>query len=66
MGRPEGRIDYSQFAIDGDGKTLYWTPGDKKISVAATRGGFRFLALHTLARRYGTGGTCTAEITGAR
>ena len=31
--RPEGRIDYSQFGIDGDGKTLYWTPGDKKISV---------------------------------
>ena len=35
--RPEGRIDYSQFAIDGEGKTLYWTPEDKKISVAATR-----------------------------
>ena len=24
--RPEGRIDYSQFGIDDDGKTLYWTP----------------------------------------
>ena len=46
--RPEGRIDYSQFGIDADGKTLYWTPEDKKISVAATRGGFRFLALDTL------------------
>ena len=53
----EGRIDYSQFGIDADGKTLYWTPGDKTISVAATRGGFRFLALDTLARRYGNGGT---------
>ena len=29
--RPEGRIDYSQFGIDPDGKTLYWTPEDKKI-----------------------------------
>ena len=53
--RPEGRIDYSQFGIDADGKTLYWTPEDKKI--AATRGGFRFLALDTLARRYGNCGT---------
>ena len=55
--RPEGRIDYTQFEINPDGKTLYWTPEDKKISVAATRGGFRFLALDTLARRYGNGGT---------
>ena len=54
---PEGRINYSQFRIDPDGKTLYWTPEDKKISVAATRGGFRFLALDTLAKRYGAGGT---------
>ena len=55
--RPEGRIDYSQFGIDPDGKTLYWTPEDKKISIAATRGKFRFLGLDTLARRYGTCGT---------
>ena len=54
---PECRIDYSQFGIDPDGKTLYRTPEDKKISVAATRGGFRFLALDTLAKRYGAGGT---------
>ena len=39
------------------GKTLYWTPEDKEISVAATRGGFRFLSLDTLAWRYGAGGT---------
>ena len=57
---PEGRIDFSQFGIDPDGKTLYWTPEDKKISVAATRGGFRFLDLDTLAKRYGAGGTCGA------
>ena len=55
--RLEGRIDYSKFGIDADGKTLYWTPEDKKISVAATRGGFRFLALDPLARRLGAGGT---------
>ena len=54
--RPESRIDYSQFGIDPDGKTLYWTPEDKKISIAATRGKFRFLGLDTLARRYGAGG----------
>ena len=55
--RPEGRIDYTQFGIDPDGKTLYWTPEDKKIYVAATRGKFRFLGLDTLTRRYGAGGT---------
>ncbi|MEW8329975.1 MAG: hypothetical protein AB2692_03495, partial [Candidatus Thiodiazotropha sp.] len=55
--RPEGRVDYSQFGVDADGKTLYWTPGDKKISISATRGTVRFLALSTLARRFGEGGT---------
>ena len=54
--RPDG-IDYDQFRIDDDGKTLYWTPGDKKISISTTRGGVRFLALSTLASRYGVGGT---------
>ena len=54
--RPDG-IDYDQFRIDGDGKTLYWTPGDRKISISTTRGGVRFLALSTLAPRYGAGGT---------
>ena len=50
-------IDYDQFRIDADGKTLYWTPGDKKILITTTRGGVRFLALSTLASRYGVGGT---------
>ena len=36
--RPENRIDYSQFEIDPEGKTLYWMPEDKKISITATRG----------------------------
>ena len=50
--RPEARIDYSQFGIDDDGKTLVWTPDNKKIPISATRGGFRFLDLSTLATRY--------------
>ena len=54
--RPEGRDDYNQFGIDPDGKTLYWTPEDKKICIAATREKIRFLCLETLARRYGAGG----------
>ena len=54
--RPDS-IDYDQFRIDDDGKTLYWTPGDKKISISTTRGGVRFLTLSTLASRYGVGGT---------
>ena len=53
--RPDS-IDFDQFRIDDDGKALYWTPGDKKISISTTRGGVRFLALSTLASRYGMGG----------
>ena len=54
--RPDS-IDYDQFRIDADGKTLYWTPGDKNILITTTMGGVRFLALSTLASRYGVGGT---------
>ena len=54
--RPDS-IDYDQFRIDAEGKTLYWTPGDKKILITTTRGGVRFLALSTLASTYGVGGT---------
>ena len=56
--RPDS-IDYDQFRIDAEGKTLYWTPGDKKILITTTRGGVWFLALLTLASRYGVGGTHT-------
>ncbi|MEW8525342.1 MAG: hypothetical protein AB2552_20050 [Candidatus Thiodiazotropha endolucinida] len=55
--RHEGRIDYEQFGIDADGKTLYWTPGDKRIPITATRGKYQFQALSSLARKYGEGGT---------
>ena len=62
--RPDG-IDYDQFRIDADSKTLYWTPGDKETLITTTRGGVRLLALPTLASRY-RGGLyrCTAEIAG--
>ena len=53
--RPDS-IDYDQFRIDADGKTLYWTPGDKTILITTTRGGVQFLALPTLASRYGACG----------
>ena len=55
--RLEGLIDYEQFWIDDDGKTLYWTAGDKRIPMTATRGKFNFLALSSLATKYGVGGT---------
>ena len=29
--------DYDQFRIDDGGKTLYWTPGNKTISISTTR-----------------------------
>ena len=62
--RPDS-IDYDQFRIDDDGKTLYWTPGDNKISISTRREGFRFLALSTLASRFGDGWyRCSAEIAG--
>ena len=34
--RPDS-IDHDQFRIDADGKTLYWTPGDKRILITTTR-----------------------------
>ena len=55
--RLEGRIDYEQFGIDDDGKTLYWMSGDKRIPMTAMRGKFDFLALSSLASKYGVGGT---------
>ena len=54
--RPDS-IGNDQLRIDADGKTLYWAPGDKKLLITTTRGGVRFLALSTMASRYGVGGT---------
>lgn len=36
------RIDYDQFTVDADGKTLIWIPDDKKIPIHVTRGDFGF------------------------
>ena len=49
----EGRFDYVHSRIDDDGKT----PSDKTIPMTATRGKFDFLALSSLATKYGVGGT---------
>ncbi|KAK3744615.1 hypothetical protein RRG08_062265 [Elysia crispata] len=51
------KIPYDQFEVDKYGKTLYWTPEEGKvISMISSRGG-GFLALSTLASKYGNGAT---------
>ena len=50
------KIPYDQFKVSRNGKTLYWTPEEGKvISIISKRGG-GFLALSTLASKYGNGG----------
>ena len=55
------KIDYDQFKISDDGKTLFWIVGDKEIRITAKRGSAEFLSLGTLANEYnrivGKGGT---------
>ena len=45
------KIDYNQFRISDDGKTLYWVVGDKKIRIAAKQGS-EFLSLSSLVKEY--------------
>ena len=56
-----GKIDYDQFKISDDGKTLFWVVGDKEIRITAKQGSAEFLSLGTLANEYnrvaGSGGT---------
>ena len=56
-----GKIDYNQFKISDDGKTLFWIVGDKEIRITAKQGSAGFLSLSTLASEYnkvaGHGGT---------
>ena len=56
-----GKIDYDQFKISDDGKTLFWVVGDKEIRITAKQGSAEFLSLGTLANEYnrvvGHGGT---------
>ena len=59
------KIDYDQFKISDDGKTLFWIVGDKKIRITAKRGSADFLSLGTLANEYnrivGKGGTLAVQ-----
>ncbi len=50
-------IDYKQFEVESDGKTLYWVHGDKKICVSAVKGAIHFRSRGTLANEWGSGGT---------
>ena len=56
-----GKIDYDQFKISDDGKTLFWVVGDKEIRITAKQGSAECLSLGTLANEYnrvaGRGGT---------
>ena len=47
-----GKIDYDQFKISDDGKTLFWVVGDKEIRITAKQGSAEFLSLCTLANEY--------------
>ncbi len=55
--RPNENIDYKQFEIDKDGKTLYWLRGDTRIRISSVKGAIRFRGLSTLAKEWGAGGT---------
>ena len=55
------KIDYNQFRISDDGKTLYWVVGDKEIRITSKQGPATFLSLSSLVKEYnralGSGGT---------
>ena len=55
------KIDYNQFRISDDGKTLYWVVGDKEIRITAKQGSATVLSLSSLVKEYsravGSGGT---------
>ena len=47
-----GKVDYDQFKISDDRKTLIWVVGDKEIRITAKQGSAEFLSLGTLANEY--------------
>ena len=49
---PPDKINYDQFKISDDGKTLFWIVGDKEIRITAKQGSAEFLSLSTLANEY--------------
>ena len=55
------KIDYNQFRISDDGKTLYWVVGDIEIRITSKQGSATFLSLSSLVKEYdravGSGGT---------
>ena len=55
------KIDYNQFRISDDRKTLYWVVGDKEIRITSKQGPATFLSLRSLVKEYnravGSGGT---------
>ena len=55
------KIDYNQFRMSDDGKTLYWVVGDKEIRITSKQGPATFLSLSSLVKEYnravGSGGT---------
>ena len=55
------KIDYNQFRMSDDGKTLYWVVGDKEIKITSKQGPATFLSLSSLVKEYnravGSGGT---------
>ena len=50
-------LDYNQFRLSDDGKTLFWIVGDKEFEINAKQGGGTFLSLGSLAKMFGKGGT---------
>ena len=61
-----GKIDYDQFKISDDGKTLFWIVGDKEIRITAKQGSAEFLSLSTLSNECngvaGHGGTMASQV----
>ena len=53
------KIPYDQFVVGKDGKTLYWKPEEDKVIPLISKRGGGFLALNTLASKYGNGETET-------
>ena len=51
------KIPYDQFKVGEDGKAPYWTPEEGKVIPLRNNRGGGFLALSTLASKYGNGGT---------
>ena len=51
------KIPYDQFQVGRDSKTFYWIPKKGELIPLRSKKGGGFLALSTLASRYGNGGT---------